>query len=62
MYKDYRTPSFKRFLDALQQQSWELELLLSGFVLYELFNAIEPLREQGAIANYMGYELSVFNQ
>ncbi|TKD58923.1 hypothetical protein [Flavobacterium sp. ASW18X] len=61
MNTDYRTPSFKRFLDALQQQSWELELLLSGFVLYGLFNAIEPLREQGAIANYIGNELSVFS-
>jgi hypothetical protein len=31
-------------LDSLQQQSWELELIISGFAIFGLFTAYEPLR------------------
>jgi hypothetical protein len=41
---DYKSPSFKKLLDTLQQQSWELELIISGFAIFGLFTAYEPLR------------------
>lgn len=41
---DYNSPSFKKLLDSLQQQSWELELIISGFAIFGLFTAFEPLR------------------
>ena len=31
-------------MDSLQQQSWELELIISGFAIFGLFTAYEPLR------------------
>jgi len=41
---DYNSPAFKKLLDSLQQQSWELELIISGFAIFGLFTAYEPLR------------------
>lgn len=41
---DYNSPSFRKLLDSLQQQSWELELIISGFAIFGLFTAYEPLR------------------
>lgn len=43
MNNDYKSPSFKKLLDSLQQQSWELELLISGFAIFGLFTAYEPI-------------------
>ncbi|UJH68019.1 hypothetical protein [Allomuricauda sp. SCSIO 65647] len=44
MSNDYKSPGFKKLLDSLQQQSWELELIISGFAIFGLFTAYEPLR------------------
>ena len=44
MSNDYKSPSFKKLLDSLQQQSWELELIISGFAIFGLFTAYEPLQ------------------
>ncbi|WP_350294012.1 hypothetical protein [uncultured Croceitalea sp.] len=44
MNNDYKSPAFKKLLDSLQQQSWELELLISGFAIFGLFTAYEPLK------------------
>ncbi len=44
MQNDFKSPAFKKLLDSLQQQSWELELLISGFAIFGLFTAYEPLR------------------
>ncbi|MBO0342729.1 hypothetical protein [Flagellimonas profundi] len=41
---DYNSPTFKKLLDSLQQQSWELELIISGFAIFGLFTAYDPLR------------------
>ncbi|USD25610.1 hypothetical protein [Flagellimonas marinaquae] len=41
---DYNSPTFRKLLDSLQQQSWELELIISGFAIFGLFTAYEPLR------------------
>ena len=43
MNNDYKSPGFKKLLDSLQQQSWELELLISGFAIFGLFTAVEPI-------------------
>ena len=46
MNNDYKSPSFKKLLDSLQQQSWELELIISGFAIFGLFTAYEPIRAE----------------
>jgi len=50
---EYNTPEFRKWLDKLQQESWQLELLISGFAIYGLFVAIEPidLKSELAAAN-----------
>ncbi len=35
--------SLKNLLDRLQENSWQLELLVSGFAIFGLFNALEPV-------------------
>lgn len=42
MEEKYNKNSIKKLLDRLQENSWELELLVSGFVIFGLFYAIEP--------------------
>lgn len=44
MSNDYKSPAFKKLLDSLQQQSWELELIISGFAIFGLFTAYDPLK------------------
>ncbi len=34
---------FKKWLDILQQESWQLELIISGFAIYGLFMIIDPI-------------------
>lgn len=46
MNNDYKSPSFKKLLDSLQQQSWELELIISGFAIFGLFTAYEPIKSE----------------
>ncbi|WP_452220290.1 hypothetical protein [Lacinutrix salivirga] len=43
MRNNYRSKSFKKWLDQLQQESWQLELIISGFSIYGLSQAIGPL-------------------
>lgn len=45
MSKNYDKPSFKKLLDKLQEDSWQLELLISGFAIFGLFYAIEPVNQ-----------------
>ena len=42
MNQDYNKPEFKKLLQKLQEESWQLELLISGFAIFGLFTAIEP--------------------
>ncbi|MEE9350596.1 MAG: hypothetical protein V3U80_11155 [Flavobacteriaceae bacterium] len=44
MSKNYNKPSFKKLLEKLQEDSWQLELLISGFAIFGLFYAIDPVR------------------
>ena len=41
MSKDYNSSVFKELLDKLQQESWQLELLISGFAIFGLFSTTE---------------------
>ena len=62
MNNDYQTPAFKKLLNRLQEESWQLELLISGFAIFGLFSAFEPL-ELGlfeARANDQSYYLAIY--
>lgn len=56
MKNDYTDSKFKKLLDKLQQDSWQLELLISGFAIFGLITALGPinngLNEASAIENY----------
>lgn len=45
MSQDYNNPAFKKLLQKLQEESWQLELLISGFAIFGLFTAYEPFLE-----------------
>lgn len=40
MSQDYKNPAFKKLLQKLQEESWQLELLISGFAIFGLFTAL----------------------
>lgn len=44
MSRNYEHASFKKLLEKLQEESWQLELLISGFAIFGLFSAYEPLK------------------
>lgn len=43
MENDQTKNKFKELLDKLQQESWQLELLISGFAIFGLIASIEPI-------------------
>jgi len=43
MQEDFKSGVFKKWLDTLQQESWQLELIISGFALYALFSSFQPM-------------------
>ena len=55
MNNDYKDSKFKRWLDKLQQESWELELLISGFAIFGLITAYEPLSLSIKVADNEGH-------
>ncbi|WP_290701826.1 hypothetical protein [Lacinutrix sp.] len=50
MQNDYKSKSFKEWLDKLQQESWQLELIISGFSIYGLTQVFEPLNDSFTMA------------
>ena len=44
MSRNYENPEFKNLLQKLQEESWQLELLISGFAIFGLFSAREPIK------------------
>jgi len=50
MSRDYTMASFKKLLEKLQEESWQLELVISGFAIFGLFTALEPLTQAAAEA------------
>jgi len=47
--KEPSSTAFKKWLDLLQQESWQLELIISGFSIFGLFQLIDPILETNAI-------------
>ena len=39
MSNDYTNPAFKKLLKKLQEESWQLELIISGFAIFGLITA-----------------------
>lgn len=52
MSKDHQNSAFKELLDKLQQESWQLELLISGFAIFGLFTASDTLATKLDIAQH----------
>lgn len=50
MSSDYNNPAFKKLLQRLQEESWQLELIISGFAIFGLFTAVEPINNAANIA------------
>ena len=58
MEQEIKTNSFKKLLDRLQEDSWQLELLISGFAIFGLFYIIEPLDQYLTISHIRGDRLA----
>jgi len=43
MSQDYKKPEFKELLKRLQEESWQLELLISGFAIFGLYTALSSI-------------------
>ena len=43
MSHDYNNPAFKKLLSKLQEESWQLELIISGFAIFGLYSALDPI-------------------
>ena len=54
MEQNYKKDFFKKLLDRLQEDSWQLELLISGFAIFGLFYTVEPLSKQITEARFSG--------
>lgn len=52
MSQEYQKSTFKELLDKLQQESWQLELLISGFAIFGLFTATDTLALRFQIAQH----------
>ncbi|MBO6606865.1 hypothetical protein [Psychroserpens sp.] len=50
MSQDYNNPAFKKLLQKLQEESWQLELIISGFAIFGLFTIFDPLMQSVADA------------
>jgi len=57
---EYQSSDFKKLLDKLQQESWQLELIISGFAIYGLFQTFEPLELVSVSAENNGQFLKPF--
>ncbi len=56
MSYDYTSKKFQKLLDKLQQDSWQLELLISGFAIFGLFSVIDAVEapiEKAKLADEM---------
>ncbi|ARV14942.1 hypothetical protein [Polaribacter sp. SA4-12] len=47
MKNDYKDTKFQKLLNKLQQESWQLELLISGFAIFGLISSLAPLKKMG---------------
>ncbi|GJM31731.1 MAG: hypothetical protein DHS20C18_07320 [Saprospiraceae bacterium] len=49
---------FQDWLENLQQESWQLELLVSGFAIFLILGAYDSLQELQLTANYLSLSIS----
>lgn len=68
MSNNYKNSKFKELLDKLQQESWQLELLISGFAIFGLINAFEPIsiefqaaQNQQSIHQFLAYLIALIS-
>lgn len=54
MSNDYNKPAFKKLLQKLQEESWQLELLISGFAIFGLVMAYPEIGVYGKKARSLG--------
>ncbi len=54
MAQDYNNPAFKKLLQKLQEESWQLELLISGFAIFGLFTAYPRIEALVSSATFVG--------
>jgi len=47
--KNTREDSFSKWLDKLQQESWQLELLISGVAIFALWESLKVLPTYGCL-------------
>ena len=47
MKNDYKDNKFQKLLNKLQQESWQLELLISGFAIFGLISSLDPIARMG---------------
>jgi len=57
MQEPKSSKSFKDWLDHLQQESWQLELIISGFSIFGLISIFEPLSYQANLAQNLGNDI-----
>ena len=51
MSQNYDNPAFKKLLKKLQEESWQLELIISGFAIFGLFTAYPTIAEEARESN-----------
>lgn len=51
MSQNYDNPAFKKLLKKLQEESWQLELIISGFAIFGLFTAYPTIAEEVKVSN-----------
>ena len=51
MSQNYDNPAFKKLLKKLQEESWQLELIISGFAIFGLFTAYPTIAEHAQESN-----------
>ena len=54
----YNSPEFRKWLNKLQQESWQLELIISGFAIYGLISSIDAINAKGA--EYIAADIGEF--
>lgn len=55
--QDQRSP-LQKWLDNLQQESWQLELLVSGFVIFLLIGVYQPLQDLEVTLHWLSQQSS----
>ncbi len=57
MSSKHDNPGFQKLLHKLQEESWQLELLISGFAIFGLFNAYPEIRILSNEAKHLGNDV-----